>query len=1241
MRLKKIKLNGFKSFVEPTTIELGDAELIAIVGPNGCGKSNVIDAVRWVMGESSAKQLRGTAMSDVIFNGSSNRKPLSQASIELFFDNSDASLGGEYAGYNEIAICREIERDGMSTYYLNGTRCRRKDIIDIFLGTGLGPDSYAIIEQGMISQFVEAKPDDLRIYLEEAAGISRYKERRKETESKIKSTRDNLARLTDIREELERQLKHLKSQANAAERYKKLKQNERLTKAKLHALRWQELTAKLAELVSSLKHKEAHVEDKTAEQYATEAQITQEREAQIASNDAFNEVQGRYYSIGANIARLEQKIHSDRERKEQLQQELDKIDQEFQETLQHKTNDEGQIELLQADLQKITQESQSLLEQATQTQQAFRIAENKMQEWQNAWNTFQAEEAAITRTIEVEQTNIQHLEKTIAEEIVRLEKLETELASFAFENLQDEIKTLETQHLEIKAQNEALHAELQVKQQEITAARGQCDKLNSELDVARGNLQTLLGRQASLDALHRAALGQNDAEFVKWLEQYQLADKPRLVDSIKVLDGWESAVEMVLGSFLEAIGIHGFEGGALGSLQSSLPRGNLMVFDLQGKNDANDEALHAKTMHSQNGLSSLLSKVAAESRNVGGIAGILSNIYIANNLDEALALRSTLAPFESIITADGLWFGKSWLKLTGNASPEKGILQCARELQELKITLAEEETKVASKEQELQQAQELLEAAERQYHELQQQLQMVATQVGELQGGFTAKQQQLNYLQERKISLEQELQTHRQKMADNKQKLAEASNLKAAALEQKNVCDSKRTALLAQQEQFKNDLENARNLAEQSLKAKETAKVRADLIQTQLEYLRQNLERAAKRVADLGKRREEIFQVRQVIDEPTVSVKQELEDELMRRLSIEDELQVAKSKVAAIDEELRKLEQKRAILQEEISVLKTGLEKLRMEHQEAQLKSVTHQEAVAEMQYVMDALLLEIESDVVKMQEDVATDEAEEIDVVSEDASTAVSQEVVASEEIFESSKEKKKPTTILAWLEDKLARFTRRIDRLGPINLAAINECEELQKRKEYLDTQNQDLVSALDMLADAMQKIDRETKERFKDIFASVNQHFQEIFPKIFNGGRASLELIGDDDLETGVVITAQPPGKRNSSIHLLSGGEKALTAIALIFAIFRLNPAPFCMLDEVDAPLDDNNVQRFCNLLREISATIQLIFISHNKLTLSVAQKLTGVTMQEAGVSRIVSVDIDKALAMVENDAKQAEA
>jgi len=1163
MRLSKIKLAGFKSFVDPTTIPL-PTNLTGIVGPNGCGKSNTIDAVRWVMGESSAKNLRGDSMTDVIFNGSNARKPVGQASIELVFDNSDGSLGGQYASFNEISIKRTVTRDGQSIFHLNGSRCRRRDITDIFLGTGLGPRSYAIIEQGTISRIIEARPEELRVFLEEAAGISKYKERRRETENRIRHTRDNLDRLNDLREELDKQLGHLQRQAATAERYKELKKEERTFKGQLQALRWRELDGEVHQREQQIHEQETGLEAQVARQRNAEANIESRREAHVEASEAFNTIQSEYYGIGADIARMEQTIQHERERYQQQRQELEQLERNWNEAQTHQEHDKRRIDELQSLLAELEPQQQQASESGELTTAALTEAEQAMQEWQATWERFNQEANEPSETAQVERARLQHLEQQTDQLKQRLQRIDEEQANLAGATSEEELAMLREQLAEGELRSASLQERLSGAIGQIGEQREQNNNDSQELDQLRTRLQNARGRHASLEALQQAALGKREGAVTEWLAGQGLDEAKRLAEGITPSEGWERALECVLGENLEAVCVDGMDPvlGALGSLQ----HGTLSLFD---------------TRHQATGAESrgetLLSKVSSP----WPLDAMLGGIYVADDLNAAIALHGNLALHESVITRDGVWLGKGWLRVARDADEHAGVLHREQELKELAAEIESLEQQTGATQERLAQGQQRLRELEQERESAQAELNESNRLHAEQQSKLSAKQARQEQITTRRERLQGEAEEIRQQLEETAQQMESARQTLHAALERMETLAQQREELSARREVLRDTLEQARQQAREGQATAQELTVKLQTYKTELESTRQGLERMNQQLGQLAERREELLQVQTEGDAPIKLKEAELEARLEARMEVEKRLADARRLVGEIEHAMRELENERHKAEQEAQNIRNTLEQQRMTWQEHKVRRQTLQERVTEAGFEIEALLQELP--------------------------------------------EQADPNQ---W-ESQLETIGQRIQRLGPINLAAIDEFEQQSERKKYLDAQNDDLMESLDTLENAIRKIDRETRTRFKETFDLVNKGLQEKFPRLFGGGHAYLELTGDDLLDTGVTVMARPPGKRNSTIHLLSGGEKALTAVALVFSIFELNPSPFCMLDEVDAPLDEANVGRFCKLVAEMSEQVQFIFITHNKTTMELATTLTGVTMHEAGVSRIVAVDVDEAV------------
>jgi len=1166
MRLEKIKLAGFKSFVDPTTVNI-PSNLVCVVGPNGCGKSNIIDAVRWVMGESSAKMLRGESMADVIFNGSSTRKPIGSASIELLFDNSDGSAGGQYAKYSQISVKRQVHRDGQSNYMMNGVRCRRRDITDLFLGTGLGPRSYSIIEQGMISRLIEAKPEDLRSFLEEAAGISKYKERRRETENRIKRTRDNLSRLDDLREEGEKQLQRLKRQSATAERYKLLKEQERRMKAELLALRWQVMGEELQQGEKKLRDQTTVMDAALAKQRNLEARIEQEREQHTEANDGFNSVQGRFYAVGAEIARLEQTIKYTTEVRQQQELDLEQTQQAWQESTDHQQQDSERLK----EINFVLEEEDPHLQEARKLEQTasdkLSQAEQELTSWQNEWDEFNRHAAEPAQAAQVERTRINQLEQQEKNHQMRLQRLESELERLMEPSLLQEIAGFQQQETEQQTQIGVLQGQLAQAVDSIAAAREKNNSLQAEQNEVLAELQRVNGRQSSLETLQEAALGKQGKETAQWLERHQLEKAVRLAEGIEVDSGWQRAVETVLGFHLQAICADGVDD--LASDMEALQESAISLFDTAAGGESRNLV-----------AGSLLQKV----KSPWELSPLMSGVKASDDLKQALAMRGSLQPNESIITKTGIWVGPNWLRLNRVTGETSGVLERKQEMRELTQRKQELQAQSEQFSRAVQDGRDGLQQVEQGRDQIQGQLNQVNLAVSDIRSNLSGRMARAEQQKNRNDNISREISELHEQQSREQEEITQARTRLHGALSEMETLTDQREVLIKRRDELRSQRTDIRDETLDLRGKAHAIALRIESMRSSQQSLQQNLERMKNQITHLSARRDEL---KGSIHESLAPLKQngiDLEQQLQLRVGIEGEMQAARKSLEEIDTALRKHEQERSEAEQEVEKERSILDLGRLQHQEVLVRFRTIEEQIDESGFERDELTRDLPQD-----------------------------------------------ATPGKW-EEELERMDMRIRRLGPINLAAIDEYQEQSERKEYLDSQHEDVTKSLETLENAIRKIDRETRTRFKETFDKVNVGLQEKFPRLFGGGHAYLQLTGDDMLDTGVTVMARPPGKRNSSIHLLSGGEKALTAVALVFAIFSLNPSPFCMLDEVDAPLDDANVGRYCELVKSMSDKVQFIFITHNKLTMEIAKHLTGVTMHEAGVSRLVSVDLDEAAMML---------
>lgn len=1154
MRLKKIRLAGFKSFVDPTTIPF-PGDMTAIVGPNGCGKSNVIDAVRWVLGESSAKNLRGDAMTDVIFNGSSARKPVGQCSVELVFDNSSGRIAGEYAKYNELSIKRVVTRDAVSTYFLNGSKCRRRDVTDLFLGTGLGPRSYAIIEQGMISRLIESKPQELRVFIEEAAGISKYKERRRETENRIRHTQDNLERLEDVRAELARQLDKLQRQAAAARRYKTLKADERKLKSELAAIRWLKHDDHLQKLQQTQRQHETDIEALRARQRGDEAGIEKYRDVQQSCKQKLDHLQQHLFTVSATISRLEQSALHHQQRLKQIDAELNDIHLQ-----QHQLEEEEQLLASQAEEQSaalLLLEPEYEIKQAVSEQSEVTRdqAEAALHQHQREFQQTDQRYHQLKQQVHSQHSKMQSLLQMQMRTQQRIGELEQELREFAQTDHQQAIDTLDME-LEILAE--------QILQQEesVVTAKQALDQAQRE----HGDMQLAVQQQ-------RAALQQNQSKLTA-LETLQQAASPTGIQPEGITPLWQTLipkpgaaalVEMVLAELGDAQVAEQLSLPSLAQQQSGLTPG-LQYFS---------QAAFTTQKH-PGSVAELLENAA--------VPRWFNQILVASDTEAALSLLAQCEAGQMVITRDGQWFGPDWFRY-GKHDAEQGVLQRAELIEQLNTDIVNQQAQLAQREETLAEAAENIEQAREQLTVSQAAVNDRTNQRQQLANRRSWLTEQLLHESQKRQRLDDELDRQQGQLEDEATELA-MLNESLEGLEMELAEQAEQQARLQDQQQvLQQQLAAQRSQYEQTTRELHQLALRLQECRNQQQSLLSQQQRVGRQITSLGQRAGQLEEERNALNQPQTEQQSQLQTLLEQKAELEEQRYALQQELEHAEELLTQAMQGQQAIIGDIAKRQEQLDSLKIEAEGYRVRGTAILEQLNEIGVTLKTVLETLPAD-----------------------------------------------TSETTW-QKELEQTSAAIARLGAVNLAAVEEYDVQAERKAHLDTQFDDLNEALVTLQNAIRKIDRETRSRFSQTFDQVNEDLKQLFPKVFGGGSAYLALTDDDLLETGVTIMARPPGKKNSTIHLLSGGEKALTALSLVFAIFRLNPAPFCLLDEVDAPLDDANVGRFCNLVSEMSKSVQFIYISHNKIAMEMASHLTGVTMAEPGVSRMVAVDVDEAVSMVD--------
>lgn len=1174
MRLTHLKLAGFKSFVDPTTLHI-HGQRVGVVGPNGCGKSNVMESVRWVLGESSAKEMRADAMDAVIFNGSGNRKPISRASVELVFDNSLGGASGEWSQYAEISVKRVIEREKGSTYYINNAVVRRRDVADLFLGTGLGGRAYAIIGQNTISRIVEAKPEEMRVFLEEAAGISKYKERRRETEQRLRDTRENLIRVEDILRELDKQIVRLQSQAQVAQQYHRMQDILNMTKAQVWLLQkrdasvaWEKAKRTVEKLVNELEAQMASLRH-------SESALEILRQQHTSTVEAVNSAQTAYYEANAVVSNLENQVKNTADARERMQLQLQQLIAQADKNTVQQAQVEGKLLTAQTDLLAA---NTSFSTTQTAVQSARNAVPEHLQHFQTALAAYNASQSAwlnAEQQLRLEQANVAHIGRSAIETTEQLNRLQQNLSALQIPDgnaldakqlqlaaLEAGITALDTKIAGSLQQEQAIHAELK-------AHREEAHTWQRKLHVLEAEISSLAKIQQSM----REDNGQ--ASLNTWLKNLGLNDNARLWQAVRIASGWETAFESILGTRLNAITHH------QNLTANSRPPAALTLALTIPKIDT-----AAKLQRSPYAtLYSLIEHIEPDHQAV--LHDWLVGVYLLEDGVDAILASQKLADGGCLVNRQGDIYTKYSVTYFGEQSILHGVLERQARLTLLEAQLPEMQQHLAQANSRVAQSEQALQTLRTEQQMQQQQLKTATQQAHQFNLNLQQlKQQQINAL-------------HRQKTLQSDCVLTEEKLYKLHAettLKEKLISDI--SANLTQLQTEKSSAEIVKLAAEKILNearhqlqsiehAHQEKSFNIKLIENNINELNLKLELLHEENNALKLRCSEVKTT--LAATKMEALKANLEAALNAKQKCETGLANARNNMAECDTALQQQERTRLLHEQLLHPLRDKLEASRLSEQEARLHFEQCQTGLA----------------------------ASGID------------EAVLIKHLTETIGEEPK----VGDLERKKSKLELDIESLGAVNLAAINELEAEQTRKQYLDSQCYDLTEASQTLEDAIRKIDRETRGRLQVTFDEANKHFNELFTTLFGGGQARLELLGEEILDTGMQVFAQPPGKKNTTIHLLSGGEKALTALALVFALFRLNPAPFCLMDEVDAPLDDSNTERFCAMVKKMSERTQFLYVSHNKITMEMAQQLIGVTMQESGVSRIVDVDMEAAVRMVE--------
>ena len=1165
VRLTSIKLSGFKSFVDPTNFQVM-GQLVGVVGPNGCGKSNIIDAVRWVLGESRASELRGDSMQDVIFNGTDSRKPSGRSSVELVFDNASGKAGGQWGQYAEISVKRILTRDGSSTYYINNHPVRRRDIHDIFMGTGLGPRAYAIIGQGMISRIIEARPEELRIFLEEAAGVSIYKERRRETENRLRDAHENLQRVEDIRRELDANLERLEAQAIVARKFHGLQAEQSEKQKLLWLLRRNEAEEEQQKLLRDIERAQIDLDEQTAGLHSAEAAVERLRQAHFDASDRVHHAQGLLYQTNSEIGSLEAQIRFVIESRTRLQNQITAISRQRDQWQQ-----QGQLQ--QDELAQAGQRLEELVANGIQTQEIVRQQIDGLPHVEQAWreaqenaNALRGDISQVQQQIGLVSANHRNASSTLSSLVMRRERLTEENKGMA---APDAVRLAD-----LKGQLEDAQLALAEAEQQVEVLRDQRSAQEESLRSIQQRLSQETAAQAQVDARLSALRQlqesvQSQGKVQPWLEKHELGGLPRLWQQVQIEQGWETALEAVLRERVTALEMSNIDWAQ--AFFSDAPPAKLALFTPAGTPVA--EAGVAAGLKPLLGLLKL---------NEPGMRALmqdwLHHVYVADSTSAAFAAREQLPVGAVLVTQEGHLISRSGVCFYAPDAEQDGMMTRRQEIDSL--TKQQRAQQLLAEETRAQVIRE--EAGLSQTHR---QLQEVRQKASELTKSIHTMQidlLKLNELHERyrqrSTQITAELDEIAVQEAEWRQVLAEGE----AQLEQLDI------ALGQAQERFEDsqtiylDKERALNDARNRLRDAERAAQEAEFAER---AHRSRMDELGRQIATAQAQAEKLLQDMQQGQLELESLDDQaaqagLQSLLEQRLDQESALSDARQELDQVTQQVRQAETARMEAERKLQPQREKIIELQLKEQAARLNREGFAQQLIEAQADEAALATLVDPDM--------------------------------------------KPQ----YLQGEVTRLTNAIAGLGAVNLAALEELETASERKRHLDAQYADLTEAINTLEDAIRRIDRETRDRLQETFDKVNTHFSELFPALFGGGKASLIMTGGEILDSGVQVMAQPPGKKNATIQLLSGGEKAMTAIALVFAMFQLNPAPFCLLDEVDAPLDDANTERYCNMVKRMSGNTQFLFITHNKIAMEMAQELIGVTMQEQGVSRIVVVDLESA-------------
>ncbi|MDE0309542.1 MAG: chromosome segregation protein SMC [Acidiferrobacterales bacterium] len=1162
MQLKQIKIAGFKSFADPVTLHM-PRKIAGIVGPNGSGKSNIIDAMRWVVGESSAKSLRGETLDDVIFNGSEQRKPAARSSVELLFDNSMSRCPAQWAKYAEISVRRTVTRDGISEYFINNTRTRRRDVKELFLGTGFGPRSYSIIEQGMISRIVEGKPEELSSFIEEASGVSRFREKRHETLLKLNRTQENMERLDDMRAEVEATVRKLKYQADQARRYTKMKEKAAQLRASLLTFEWTGLRQQIEQAESVISELDVERNKRLAQVRAAEADQEKSRKGQLHQQAKLNALQMEHYRVNAEISNLDRQIKESGEELERDQTNLSRLKSESAQ--------------LRNSIEEFEQRERSVAESSGRQHKLLLEAEADLQSKSQATDEMSSRfEQAQIESAQIDQDLIDGIRRresvlaTVDEVQRRMNDAENQQTSLAQEldRLASQDHTDSSEPLQSRVEglaqtSESLNREVIESENALTDKRAEYDRLIDELDSLRESSQEAQVRLKTLErGLHEA---QSTKAIEKWLTDNGFDQAPALSSQIEVTEGWERALDRVMGDRIGAVVVTDTEQVARDSSGSPV---NAKLYFVEA----------AKDMVHPDGAAPLLVRHVKSKDQV--VESMLGGVYAADSLEHALAIRSHLSPTECIVTPQGALIGSNWYSPAVGDEARAGVMETSRLIRKYESQVRRDELHQQTRRQQLEHNRTAIAKLESGIALLRQkltdtnaQLNSASDELGELRTSRIRSS-------ERRVQLESQTEQLRQtatRLQSEQQELQRQADIESAACSE---IELRKSGKLQQLRQTQFELNTLQDTVSEAMAIKHRIELEAQKSDSDRELIRASIADHQQRLGSIEAEQREVEKRLVDRDDPVGPLKARLNEYLVESRLCEEKLSEARDHAQESETNYRKLDE------------------MRLKHQ------LSVEEVNTRIQDV-------------KVNSSALTAQVEEINQKVIDLDSTPELEMEQLDDEFDAEVN-----------QAKLERLLRRIESVGGVNLIAVEQYEQEKQRRDYMDSQHDDLSRAVETLRDTIQKIDQESRQQFTEMFNSVNSEYQRLLPLLFGGGSGHLELIGEYPENAGLRVYARPKGKRVHNIQALSGGEKSLTAVAMILAFFRINPSPVCLLDEIDAPLDDENVYRLCNSLRDLADSTQLVLITHNKITMESVDSLIGVTMPEPNVSRILSVDLQEA-------------